>query len=176
MMSALGPRMLIPAVSIPVLTVVANMVFAGSPMGQLEMRVTDHKPGIDQFRSLDVALASVTLHEHGKGRQEGWIDIAGQTDAIDIVPLKDGRFVSLGMQEVPTGAYDAVSVRFAAVDGRLKTEEEPTVWLEDAIVRIDLAITEQENAPLVIDLYAEDQTEHDPPRYVVKVKEVRLAK
>ncbi len=164
------------ALAMSVLAVTVSIARAGSPMGQLEMRVTDHKPGIDQFRSLDVTLASVALHERGKGRHEGWIDIAGQTEAIDIVPLKDGLFVSLGMQEVPTAAYDAVALRFAAVDGRLKTDKELSVWHEDAIVRIDLAITEQENAPLVIDLYAEDQTEHDPPRYVVKVKEVRLAK
>ena len=110
----------------------------------------------------------------GEGRREGWIDIVGQTAAIDIVPLKDGRFVSLGMQDVPTGDYDAVAVRFAAVEGQLKAGGDPTIWLDDAIVRIDVSVTEQANRPLVLDLYAEDQTEHDPPRFEVKVKEVRL--
>ncbi|MEM9628110.1 MAG: hypothetical protein AAGA21_17895, partial [Pseudomonadota bacterium] len=70
--------------------------------------------------------------------------------------------------------YDAVGIRFVGVEGRLKVGDDPTIWLDDAIVSIDLAITEQANTPLVIDLYAEDQTEHDPPRYEVKVKEIRL--
>ena len=152
----------------------ALAAFAGAPMGQLEVRVTDHKPGIDQFSALDVTLRAVALHEKGEGRRKGWIDIVDQTEAIDIVPLKDGRFVSLGTQDVPVGDYDAVAVRFASVEGQLKAAGKPTVWLDDAIVSVDLSITKQKNTPLVIDLYAEDQTEHDPPRYEVKVKEVRL--
>lgn len=172
MMPAIGmKRRLLVAIVFLTIPVVA---LASAPMGKLEVRVTDHKPGIDQFSSLEVSLEAVALHERGKGRRDGWIDIVGKTEAIDIVPLKDGRFVSLGMQDVPSGDYDAVAVRFAAVEGTLKADSDPTIWLDDAIVRIDLAITEHENTPLVLDLYAEDQTEHDPPRYEVKVKEVRL--
>lgn len=143
-------------------------------MGQLEVRVTDHKPGIDQFSTLDVTLASVALHEKRQGRREGWIDVVDQTEPIDIVPLKDGRFQSLGLKDAPTGAYDAVSIKFASVEGQLKAGSQPTIWLADAIVSIDLTITERANTPLVLDLYAEDQTEHEIPRYEVKVKEVRL--
>lgn len=175
MMSAARRAILALVSSMPALAVIAGTALARSPMGELEVRVTDHKPGIDQFSSLDVTLEAVALHERGKGRRDGWIDIIGKTEAIDIVPLKDGRFVSLGMQDVFTGDYDAVAIRFAAVEGQLKTEGEPTVWLDDTIVSIDVSVTDQENTPLVVDLYAEDQTEHDPPRYVVKVKEVRLA-
>jgi|GEM_PF-6987913 len=159
--------------AIVLLTMQATAI-AGAPMGQLEVRVTDHKPGIDQFSALDVTLEAIALHERGKGRRDGWIDIVGETTAIDIVPLKDGRFESLGVKDVPIGEYDAVAVRFAAVHGKLKAEGNPTIWLDDAIVRIDVAVTEQANTPLVLDLYAEDQTEHDPPRFEVKVKEVRL--
>ncbi len=172
MMAALHPRVLISAALLWPLMLAP--VFAGAPMGQLDVRVTDHKPGIDQFSALDVTLASVALHERGKGRRDGWIDIVGRTEAIDIVPLKDGRFVSLGMQDVPVGDYDAVAVRFAEVAGQLKARDDPTIWLDDAIVSIDVAIREQDNTPLVLDLYAEDQTEHEVPRYEVKVKEVRL--
>jgi len=166
-----APRALL---AVATLSLAAATALAGGPMGQLDVRVTDHKPGIDQFSSLDVTLEAVALHEKGQGRREGWIDIVGQTEAIDIVPLKDGRFVSLGLQDVPTGDYDAVAVRFAAVEGQLKAGSDPTIWLDDAIVRIDLSIAEQDNTPLVVDLFAEDQTEHDVPRYEVKVKEVRL--
>ena len=157
------------------LALMSSAALAESPLGTLEIRVTDHRPGIDQFSSLDVTLEAVALHQRGKGRSDGWIDIVvGPTEAIDIVPLKDGLFVSLGMSEVSTGDYDAVAVRFAEAEGRLKAGRDPTLWLDDAIVRIDLAITEHDNAPLVLDLYAEDQTEHEIPRYEVKVKEVRV--
>jgi len=172
MIATFGSRILI-AVAIVSLTMPVT-AFAESPAGKLEVRVTDHKPGIDQFSSLNVTLKAVALHEKGQGRRLGWEEVTGPSPAIDIVPLKDGRYESLGSVNVPVGTYDAVAVRFAAVDGQLKVESVPTIWLEDAVVRIDLAITEQANAPLVVDLYAEDQTEHDPPRYVVKVKEVRL--
>ncbi len=171
MIRAFDPRVLVSA-AIVSLTMLAT-AFAGSPMGKLEVRVTDHKPGIDQFSSLNVTLEAVALHEKGQGRREGWKEITGPSPSIDIVPLKDGVYETLGSVNVPTGAYDAVSVRFAAIEGQLKADGEPTVWPEDAVVRIDLSITEQGNTQLVIDLYAEDQTEHDPPRYVVKVKEVR---
>lgn len=171
-MPAFGPKARLLAAI--VFLALPTAAWASGPMGDLEVRVTDHKPGIDQFSALDVTLKAVALHEKGQGRREGWRDIAGPSPAIDIVPLKDGVYESLGSVRVPTGAYDAVAVRFDKVDGELKADHEPTIWLEDAIVRIDLAITEQENLPLVVDLYAEDQTEHDPPRYVVKVKEVRL--
>lgn len=160
--------------AVATLSLMAGTALAGGPIGQLEVRVTDHRPGVDQFRSLDVTLEAVALHEKGQGRRDGWIDIVGETEAIDIVPLKDGRFVSLGLQGVPTGDYDAVAIRFAEVEGQLKAGGDPTIWLDDAIVSVDVTIREQDNTPLVVDLYAEDQTEHDPPRYEVKVKEVRL--
>ena len=172
MMPICAPRVLVSAMVVS-LALHANAI-AGSPMGQLEVRVTDHKPGINQFSALDVTLSSVALHEKGQGRREGWVDIVGETEAIDIVPLKDGRFQSLGLSDVPAGAYDAVAVRFAAIEGQLKTDGDLTIWFDDAIISIDLAVTDHDNEPLVLDLYAEDQTEHDPPRYEVKVKEVRL--
>lgn len=147
-----------------------------SAAGLLEIRVTDHKPAIDQFRSLDVTLESVALHQQGKGRRQGWVEIASQSRPIDIVPLKDGLFQSLAQQAVPEGRYDAVRVRFTKAAGLLKTGEEPVMSAPQAIVAMTIVIKGRANPPLVLDLYAEDQTEHDPPLYVVKIKEVRRGK
>lgn len=158
------------------LTLATSFGGAGQAMGKLEVRVTDHKPAIEQFQRLDVTLEAVALHEKGKGRSDGWVKITTTSPPIDIVPLKDGAYQSLGVSSVLLGDYDAVSISFAKLESELKTGEEPVVWPDDTIVRIDVAITEQENLPLVLDLYAEDQTEHDPPRYMVKVKEVRLGR
>lgn len=158
------------------LTLPTSFGGASQAMGKLEVRVTDHKPAIEQFRRLEVTLEAIALHEKGKGRSDGWVEITTTSPPIDIVPLKDGVYQSLGVSSVPLGDYDAVSISFAKLGSELKTGEEAVTWPDDTIVRIDVAITEQENLPLVLDLYAEDQTEHDPPRYMVKVKGVRLGR
>ena len=142
--------------------------------GQIEVRVTDHKPGIDQFRLLEVELRSISLHTKGKGRREGWVELASSVPAIDIVPLKDGRFKSLGLRPAAAGTYDAVRIRFAATTGVLKRGGRPTLEGEDTVVATNVVVAPTGSNPLVIDLYVEDQTEHDPPLYVVKVKEIRL--
>lgn len=158
----------------------AFFLFVGLPApsaageGQIEVRVTDHKPGIDQFRLLEVELRSISLHTKGKGRREGWVELVSSVPAIDIVPLKDGRFKSLGPRPAAAGTYDAVRIRFAATIGVLKRGGRPTLEGEDTVVAIDVVVAPTGSDPLVIDLYVEDQTEHDPPLYVVKVKEIRL--
>ena len=144
--------------------------------GQIEVRVTDHKPGIDQFRLLEVQLQSISLHTRGKGRREGWVELVSSVPAIDIVPLKDGRFQSLGLRPAATGTYDAVRIRFGAAAGVLKKGGSPTLNGEDTVVATDVTVALKGSTPLVVDLYVEDQTEHDPPLYVVKVKEIRLGR
>lgn len=144
--------------------------------GRIEVRVTDHKPGIDQFHLLEVELQSISLHTRGKGRREGWVELVSATPGIDIVPLKDGKFQSLGQRPAAAGAYDAVRIRFGKATGVLKKGGSPTLNGEDTVVATDVTVALKGSAPLIVDLYVEDQTEHDPPLYVVKVKEVRLGR
>jgi len=149
---------------------------APSAVGVLEVRVTDHRPAMEQFQWLKVKLGRLALHRKGAARRKGWVDLVPGSPAIDIVPLKDGVYRSLGERQVPIGRYDAVRVNFAAATGALKTGASPTLRPQDTVVAVSLNVSRQANAALVLDLFAEDQTEHRPPRYAVKVKEVRLGR
>lgn len=145
-------------------------------VGELEIRVTDHKPAIEQFETLNVRLESLAFHQKGQPRRKGWTELTIRSADIDIVPLKDGVFVSLGNHPLPVGIYDAMHIRFASAEGTLKTGKHPEVLFDDTIVSFPVTIEKTVNQPLVVDLYAEDQTEHARSVYVVKVKEVRTGK
>ena len=151
------------------------LVSAGSLAGELELRVTDHRPGIADFRWLEVAIAGLALHRKGAGRRAGWIELIEGASPIDIVPLKDGRWAPLGRAWVPSGDYDAVSVRFAHTAGELLTRLPVRILGDDSIVRFDLTVPPQGTQVIVLDLYAEDLSDHGPRDYAVRVKEIRLA-
>lgn len=152
-------------------TTVSGAIAGG--VGKIEIRVTDHKPAIEQFEKLEVRLENLTFHKKGEPRAKAWTVVDVRSMAIDIVPLKDGVFVSLGEYSLPVGGYDAVRIRFADAEGKLKTGEHSEVLFDNTVVSFPVAIEETANAPLVVDLYAEDQTEHARSVYVVKVKEIR---
>jgi len=160
-----------------VLTMLAGALlataWAGAGSGQVEFRVTDHAPAIEQFRSLSVVLRRVEIHRADSARREGWLELVSGSPAIDIVPLKDGVTRSLGTHRVPAGRYDAVRVRFAELGGELESGARPPIEARDTVVAIELDVPVRQRVVLLLDLYAEDQTEHEPPRYVVKVREVR---
>lgn len=93
----------------------------------------------------------------------------------DVVPLKQGRWVALGTEHVPTGRYDAVRVRFGAIRGELTRGGVGTMVPDASIVAIDLDVTPGGQYALLIDLYVEDQSDHRPGLYAVKIQEVRIA-
>ena len=148
---------------------------ADRAVGMLEVRLTDHRPGIADFRWLEVAVGRLAIHRTGGGRREGWVEVVAGVPAIDIVPLKDGVWRPLGEASVPAGEYDAVRVQFDHARGELLSGSITPVLTEDTVVRLNLSVPEESTRPVVLDLFAEDQTDHEPQRYVVKVKEVRLA-
>lgn len=147
-----------------------------SDLREFEFRVTDHQAGIEDFRKLEVLLESVAIHPKEAARNDGWIELDANFSFIDIVPLKDGRFVSSGKYLVPSGKYDAIKVRFQNVVGELHSDMKPTLSAKDSIVStsLDLSSTGERIPALVLDLYVESQTDHEPNLYVVKVKEVRV--
>lgn len=142
-----------------------------------EFRVTDHQAGIEDFLKLDVKLESLAIHPKGAGRREGWIELNSDFQLIDIVPLKNGRYVSVGTFEVPLGIYDAVRIKFEHVSGDLKSNRPPDLSAKNTTVATTFDLSEStitgEQPALVLDLYVESQTDHEPDLYEVKVKEIR---
>jgi hypothetical protein len=74
--------LLLPLLSPPALT--------WGETGLVEVRVTDHRAGIGDFRAFWVELAAVSLHARGLPRRQGWVDVLQHAPLVDIVPLKDG--------------------------------------------------------------------------------------
>jgi hypothetical protein len=140
--------------------------------GRVEVRVTDHRAGIGDFTALHVELAEVTLHSRGQPRAQGWVMAVGRTPAVDLVPLKDGRWARLGEAVVPAGRYDAVRVRFGPVRGALRNGLVPEVRPIGSTVALDLAVIPERVAAVLVDLYVEDVSDHEPGHYLVKVKAV----
>ncbi|MGI9381910.1 MAG: DUF4382 domain-containing protein [Methyloligellaceae bacterium] len=155
------------------LAVAIGPMRAEIPLRQLEVRVTDHKPGIADFKRLTVSLSRVAIHPKGAPRTSGWIVLVENTAPVDIVPLKDGRWEKLGSKMIPTGRYDAIRIQFAETEGLLHGGKRPTLLTRDTTVAANIDLSAPGPQSIVIDLFAENQTDHAPLRYAVKVKEVR---
>lgn len=141
-------------------------------VGTLEVRVTDHRAGIGDFAAVRVELAEVALHARGQPRGQGWVVGLPGAPALDVVPLKDGRWARAGAGTVPAGRYDAVRVRFGAVRGTLQSGELAVVRPVGSIVAVDLTVAPERVAVLLVDLYVEDVSDHQPGEYLVKVRAV----
>ena len=147
---------------------------------EIEFRVTDHQAGIEDFHKLNVQLQSVAIHPKNAARNSGWLELASDFPFIDIVPLKNGRYVSSGTFQIPFAVYDAVRVKFQSVCGELHNNKPPSLTAKNTTVaaRFDLSkkIESDNKLALVLDLYVESLTDHEPNLYQVKVREVRLEK
>jgi hypothetical protein len=143
---------------------------APSPQGAIELRITDHRAGIDDFVAVHVAVAEVLLHRAGSPRSAGWVPVLRDAPPVDIAPLKEGRSAPLGKAGVPAGRYDAVRV-VARVE-RAQPKRGPPVPIVDAaaVVALSLELDPGGRAPLLLDFYLEDQTDHHPPRYELKLR------
>lgn len=146
------------------------------PMRQVELRVTDHKLGIADFKSLSVRLAKISIHTKGATRKEGWLDLLNRSAPVDIVPLKDGKFEKLGMSVIPARRYDALRVKFAELNGELHSGSAPMLLSRDTTVATRLDLRKAGRATILVDLFAENQSDHAPNRYIIKVKAVRISR
>lgn len=144
------------------------------PSGQVEIRVTDHRAGIDDFRTLRVQLAEVSLHRRGEPRGKGWVELFRSAPAVDIVPLKDGRSAIVAVARLETGRYDAVRVRFGEVRGELRRGGFGQMAPIESTVAVDLAVESASRRFVLIDLYVEDQSDHRPGLYALKIQKVQV--
>jgi hypothetical protein len=162
------------AVTLALLVVMPTCAGALDGQGGVEVRVTDHRAGIGDFTALHVELAEVALHPRGKPRDQGWVTAVKRTPAVDIVPLKDGRWARVGDGVVPAGRYDAVRVWFGPARGALRNGLVPEVRPIGSTVALDLAVGPDRVAAVLVDLYVEDVSDHDPGHYLVKIKAVTV--
>lgn len=156
------------------LLLISFEVSSNTPMRQVEIRVTDHQPGIADFKRLHVGFKLLAVHRKGASRKKGWIELIGPTEPVDIVPLKNGIFETLGTRMLPAGRYDALRIRFLPAEGELHRGKTPPLVMHDTVVATNLDLRTQDNVPILVDLYAENLTDHEPKTYAIKVKEVRV--
>lgn len=144
----------------------------GQKTGQVEVRVTDHRAGIGDFTVFRVELAEVSLHPRGQPRGQGWVEVIRHAAAVDIVPLKDGRWAMVGQGSVAAARYDAVRVRFGAIRGVLRHGGLAEALPFGSTIAVDLTIELGTTRVVLIDLYVEDQADHASGRYALKVQAV----
>lgn len=149
---------------------------AQTSTGHVEVRVTDHRAGIGDFSTLRIELAAVSLHRRGEPRGKGWVELFRTAPALDIVPLKDGRWAMVGVGRVKAGRYSAVRVRFGEIHGELQRQGLATVVPVESTVAVNLTVEPGSRNIVLIDLYVEDQSDHRPDRYLVKIQDIRVGK
>ena len=147
----------------------------GEPQtGRVAVRVTDHRAGIEDFTTLHVTFAAISLHRRREPRGTGWVELLRSTPAVDIVPLKDGRSAPVGAERIETGRYDALRVRFGDIQGTLRRGGLVNVAPIGTTIAVDLDVQAESRRAVLIDLYVEDQTDHQPGRYALKIQEITV--
>lgn len=142
--------------------------------GRVEVRVADHRAGIADFSALWVELVEVSVHRAGQPRGAGWVEVVHRGLPVDIVPLKDGRSAPVGSAMVKAVRYDAVRVRFGQIQGTLRNRGRAGVVPLGSTVLIDLDVEPGASRVVVVDLYVEDQSDHEPGRYALKVRDATV--
>ncbi len=139
---------------------------------RVEVRVTDHRDGIADFSEFWVAVAEVALHRAGHSRHEGWVVVLSDASAVDIRPLKDGRWATIGDGLVPAGRYDAMRLVVAAVRGTLLSGGDAPLSSLRTSLAMEIALEPRTDIPILVDLSVDDRTDHDPAAYVPKLRRI----
>lgn len=161
-------------VPVLLLALASQPAAASGKAGWVEVWITDHRAGIGDFQTLSVEIAEVSLHRRGQPRGTGWVQLFRTNPVVDIVPLKDGRSAMVAGGLVETVSYDAVRVRFGLISGKLQRGGSVNVVPIGSTIAVDLAVESGKTRFLLIDLYVEDRSEHQPAQYAIKVQDVRV--
>jgi len=167
-------RTLVLAASV-LLTLAACSAQGEQQTGTVAVRVTDHQAGIGDFTTLHVTFTEISLHRKGSLRWTGWVEVLRNSPAVDIVPLKEGRWATVGEAPVKTGRYDAMRLQFGDVQGALRSGGAVTIIPIGTMIAVGLDVEPDGRQAVLIDLYVEDQTEHQPGLYAVKIQEATVA-
>jgi hypothetical protein len=77
--------------------------------GTVRISMTDAPAAVE---AVNLVVREVSVHRMGSNDTQGWFTVHADTDTtIDLVPLRNGRFVTLGTQQVPSGTYDQVRIK-----------------------------------------------------------------
>jgi hypothetical protein len=145
---------------------------ASSDEAHVQIRVTDHRDGIADFSEFWVKVGEVALHRAGYSRHEGWVSVLHDAPAVDIRPLKDGRWATVGEASLPSGRYNAMLIVMAAVRGTLQSGVSAPLSSLRTSMAIEITLEPGSDIPILIDLSVDDQTDHDPAVYVPKLRRV----
>ncbi|MFY9314665.1 MAG: DUF4382 domain-containing protein [Burkholderiales bacterium] len=151
-------------------------VFEAAAGGRIEVRVTDHRAGIENFRSLTISVSEVWLHRSGRARRDGWTAALKDSRPVDIVPLKDGKWEKVGIGALPAGKYDAIRVDAIVREARHKGTNAVAMDPMSTVIAFhdEVEIKKDVLLPVLLDFHVEDQTDHAPPRYVLKLRHVAI--
>jgi len=142
---------------------------AGSPTGQLEVRISDHRVAIGDFESLEVTLTSIDIHPFGQPRTEGWLTFSPQTARLDLTEVLDGHEATVLATALPAGEYDAVRLIVAGSEGQLKVGGTASVEGFRQAAALRFAVHPGQTITILLDLLVESADDHPGGGYAMNL-------
>ena len=127
-----GPNVWAAAVAVLVVAVIGyssfRLMFApGAPIPDVPVAqanfvflISDEVNAIDDFRSLDITITGIGLHQGGELGQ--WLEIAPQVPKVDLTRLQGENAQEIWSGTVPEGVYTKVFIHVERVAGVLKAD------------------------------------------------------
>lgn len=142
-------------------------------LGTLEVRVTDHREAIGDFKTLKVQISAVGIHEKGQPRRKGWKLFEGLKKEVDLTQYVDGSSAQILKTSIPAGSYNAARLQIDQVIGVLKKDEtERKVPFSDSSVAVNFGVQEGQTVVLTFDLGVLDMSDHPGETYKVLIQKI----
>jgi len=129
-----------------------------SGVGGVRVMMTDAPMDID---AVNLVIRGVTVHRSGTDDVTGWETVDAETDSttFDLMTLRNGVFVTLGVANVPTGHYDQVRLLLGTgstvvVDGVVHPLEVPSGSTSGIKLNGDFDVTENRTIEIGLDFDA----------------------
>ena len=140
-------------------------------MGNLEVRVWDHREAIGDFSELWLTFSTVAIHQAGQPRTQGWVELEPSVQKLDLTRYVNGHTAILAQVPVEIGAYNAVHLTIDQVSGTLIDGQPVEVQANFEPVALNFRIREDQTTTLGLDLVVLDLSDHPGQGYELQIRE-----
>lgn len=147
---------------------------AAPPLGELQIRIGDHREAIDDFKELWVSVGAIAIHRSGAAREQGWVHIAVQQSQFDLTQQIGGSGALVARSKIAVGHYDAVRLSVAQATGTLKDHTPVQVTIFDGPVALALSIQESRLSVMRLDLVVMSARDHPGGTYELHFREAMV--
>ncbi|MFQ5692337.1 MAG: DUF4382 domain-containing protein [Nitrospinota bacterium] len=141
--------------------------------GLLEVRVTDHREAIGDFRLLVIRIPEIRLHPAGRPRREGWLSLRTTDPEVDLVQVAGGEAKTVYRGGVPAGRFNGLGLSVVVAKAELKAGGGAQIRArKNEAVAIRAAVRPGERTLITVDLVVVDFGDHPGRGYEVHVRKV----